>query len=414
MSAQKAAVVAMGAPTVPSVARLYSHTATESITVQRHPVQFTGTGAGYFRIWLTGALLTLITLGLYHPWAKARRLRYIHRHTRVANHALAFHGQPKRMLRGHLLMATLLAAYSLASRVSGSTGLIAALIVAGLSPALLHGAMQFKLAHTSWNGVRFHFTGRLLDAYKLVLVPAGILLGVAALSAILAIMVSQGSARVAGTVFTIPFALSLYALAPYTWWRLKRYQHNHLALGSLETRFRVQPWDVAKVFVKTALVALASMILAAGLFALLLGLTVSSLPAGSSTPLASAFRSMYPLLLLFLATSQLAPYAFFTSRMQNLVWSNTGNTWLRFKSRLSFKSLLNLSLKNAVLTAVTLGLYWPVAQMAWTRARLTAITITIHTRIRPDQVAAQARAHAAGGDASGDAAADLMGLGTAL
>lgn len=412
MPAQQAAVAAMGAPTVPSVARLYTHNATESPTVQRHPVKFTGTGTGYFRIWLTGALLTLITLGLYHPWAKARRLRYIHRHTHIAHHALAYHGQPKRMLRGYLLIAVLLGAYSLASRVSGSTGFIAALILAGLSPALLHGAMQFKLANTSWNGTRFRFTGRLADAYKLVLVPAGILLGVVALSAIVAIMVSQGSARVAGTVVTIPVAVSLYALMPYTWWRLKHYQHNHLALGSLETRFRAQPWDVAKVFVKTALVALASLAVATGLFALLLGLAVSSLPAGSATPLASAFRSMSPLLVLFIAISQLAPYAFFASRMQNLVWSNTGNIWLRFKSRLSFKTLFNLSLKNAVLTAVTLGLYWPFAQMAWTRARLTAVTV--HARIRPDQVGAQAGPLVAQLSGAGDAAADLMGLDAGL
>ena len=412
MSAQKAAATAMGAPTVPSVARLYTHNATESPTVQRHPVKFTGTGAGYFRIWLNGALLTLITLGLYHPWAKARRLRYVHRHTHVAHHALVYHGQPKRMLRGYLLMAALLGAHSLASRVPGPSSLIAALMVAGLLPALFHGAMQFKLANTSWNGTRFRFTGRLAEAYKLVLVPAGILLGVVAFSAVIAIMVSQGSARIAGTVVAIPVALSLYALMPYTWWRLKHYQHHHLALGSLQARFRAQPWDVAKVFVKTALLALASLTLAAGLFALLLGLAVSSLPAGSATPLAGAFRSMAPVLVLFLAISQLAPYAFFTSRMQNLVWSNTGNTWLRFKSHLSFKALFNLSLKNAVLTALTLGLYWPFAQMAWTRARLTAVTV--HARIRPEQVMTQARPLGAQLDGAGDAATDWIGLGTGL
>lgn len=402
MSAQTAAAAAMGAPTVPSVARLYTHNTTESPAVQRHPVKFTGTGARYFRIWLTGAMLTLITLGLYYPWARARRLRYIHRHTHIAHHALAFHGQPRRMLRAYLLVAALLGLYSWARHVSGTASFIAALILAGLWPALLHGSMQFKLANTSWNGVRFRFTGRLADAYKLALVPAGILLGVVALSAVLAIMVSPGSARVAGAVAALPVALSVYALVPYTWWRLKHYQHQHLALGALETRFRATPWDVAKVFVKTALVALASLALVSALFALLLGLAVSSLPAGSNTSTGSAFRSMSPWLILFIAVGQLAPYAYFTSRMQNLVWSNTGNTWLRFKSHLAFKPLFSLALKNAVLTTLTLGLYWPFAHLAWIRARLTAMTV--HARLRPDQLLAQASELPAHPGAAGQAA----------
>ncbi|MDE2594577.1 MAG: DUF898 family protein, partial [Burkholderiales bacterium] len=93
-------------------------------------------------------------------------------------------------------------------------------------------------------------------------------------------------------------------------------------------------------------------------------------------------------------------------------WSNTGNTSLRFKSHLAFRSLFNLSLKNAALTAVTLGLYWPCAHMAWTRARLTAITV--HARIRPDQLSQPVNPVLAPHDGTGDAAVELMGLDAAL
>lgn len=407
MSAHKAAVAALGAPTVPSVARLFAHHAQDSQAVQRYPIKFTGTGTAYFRIWLVNALLTAITLGGYHPWAKARRLRYFYSHTHIAQHALAFEGQPSRMLRGHLLMVTMVGAYMLyASQASSATGLIAALILAGLVPALLHGSLQFNLAHTSWRGVRFHFTGRLIDAYKLVLTPMGIVLGVSALSAILAIMFSHGSARTAGTIVVIPVALCLYAMVPYTWWRLKHYQHNHYALGALQTRFRAQPLDVVKVFVKTALVAVVSLAMAAGLFGLLLGLAVSSLPAGNATPLDFAYRSMRPLLMLFITVSQLIPFAFFTSRMHNLVWTNTGNQWLRFKSHLAFKPLLGLTLKNAVLTVITCGLYWPFAQIAWTGARLRAVTV--HSRIQPDEWLTEMTALAPPHATSGPVGLDLQ------
>ena len=41
-------------------------------------IEFTGSGSEYFRIWIVNLLLILVTLGLYLPFAKARRLRYFY------------------------------------------------------------------------------------------------------------------------------------------------------------------------------------------------------------------------------------------------------------------------------------------------------------------------------------------------
>jgi uncharacterized membrane protein YjgN (DUF898 family) len=40
------------------------------------PIRFTGSGSEYFRIWAVNLLLIVVTLGLYLPFAKARRIRY--------------------------------------------------------------------------------------------------------------------------------------------------------------------------------------------------------------------------------------------------------------------------------------------------------------------------------------------------
>ena len=72
-----------------------------------HGIAFSGSGSEYFRIWIVNLLLTLVTLSLYYPWAKVRRLRYFHTNTQVAGHALDFHGEPVKMLRGHLLVLAL-------------------------------------------------------------------------------------------------------------------------------------------------------------------------------------------------------------------------------------------------------------------------------------------------------------------
>ena len=39
-------------------------------------LSFNGSGMEYFKIWIVNVLLTIITLGLYHPWAKVRNHRY--------------------------------------------------------------------------------------------------------------------------------------------------------------------------------------------------------------------------------------------------------------------------------------------------------------------------------------------------
>jgi uncharacterized membrane protein YjgN (DUF898 family) len=98
------------------------------------------------------------------------------------------------------------------------------------------------------------------------------------------------------------------------------------------------------------------------------------------------------------------PYA--TSRLQNLVWSNTSAQAVRFESDLKFGSLLGITLKNWLLMVLTLGLYWPFAAVALYRVRLEAITPHLGgdlERLRED---ALLRAN----DASGDAAGDLFGI----
>jgi uncharacterized membrane protein YjgN (DUF898 family) len=85
---------------------------------QAHGLVFSGSGSEYFRIWIVNLLLTLVTLGLYYPWAKLRKLRYFYGNTALAGHAFDFHGNPWRMLRGYLLVGALFAAYALAGQIS--------------------------------------------------------------------------------------------------------------------------------------------------------------------------------------------------------------------------------------------------------------------------------------------------------
>lgn len=122
----------------------------------RLPLRFIGSGSEHFRIWIVNLLFTLVTLGLYNPFAKVRRLRYFHGATEVGGHPLSFHADPWKMLRGYLLVMLLFAACGGAGRFSPVAGAVAFCIIAALWPALWHSSLRFRLANTGWRGLRLH------------------------------------------------------------------------------------------------------------------------------------------------------------------------------------------------------------------------------------------------------------------
>jgi uncharacterized membrane protein YjgN (DUF898 family) len=98
------------------------------------------------------------------------------------------------------------------------------------------------------------------------------------------------------------------------------------------------------------------------------------------------------------------PYG--AARLQNLVWNGTRSEALGFRSQLKFRRLCGLTLKNWLLTLLTLGLYRPFAAVASARLRLEAVSIGCDED-PADWVAA---AHAGHADATGEIAGDFFGI----
>ena len=367
-------------------------------------VRFTGSGSEYFRIWIVNLLLMLVTLSLYYPWAKVRRLRYFMGNTLVDGQPLDFHGKPLKMLRGYLLVGALLVLYSVAGKFSPLAGLAAFLIVAAIWPALLKSSLQFRMANTSWRGLRFRFKGTVGGAYRAMLplfVPGLFIL------AALVVVPDQQHPPLWYAGFVGLVTLVSLLVAPWLWFNLKRYQHNHYALGQLQTELRTGVWSFYGVFLKTMGVLLGVVAVIAGaLFALGIAGLSGLMPGRSGTGVVAAIMAAVLAGFIGLLATQIVPRPYFTSRMQNLLWSRTGNKMMRFKSKLKFGPLLRLTAKNWLLMVLTLGLYWPFAAVALTRMRLQAVTVV--TRVDPADLLDDARV--AEGEAAGDAAGDLFGL----
>ena len=266
--------------------------------------------------------------------------------------------------------------------------------------------MQFRLANTSWRGLRFHFKGSVGGAYRVV-VP----LFVPSLVILAAVVGVDDANKPPLWYFATLGIVVLVTLAVFPWllWNLKQYQHNHYALASLQTTFKATLGSFYKLLLK----ALGVLLLPIGLVAVL---SMGVVLLGNSTfPFNATSRSaISPAMVLTfvfagfaaVATTLVIARPYFTARLQNLVWTRTGNVSLRCISYLRFSSLLWLTIKNWLLVILTFGLYWPFAAVAVARMRLEAITVK--TRVDPDTLVSQMRA--VEGEAAGDAAGDLFGL----
>ncbi|MEO7887672.1 MAG: YjgN family protein [Polaromonas sp.] len=379
---------------------------TPTLPVDGSPTQlsidFTGSGSEYFRIWIVNLLLLLVTFGIYYPWAKVRRLRYFYGNTVVGGEPLGFHADPTKLLKGYLLVGLLFMLYSIAGQFSPIAGFVAFLIVAALWPALLKSSMQFRMANTSWRGLRFAFRGSLGDAYRAVLplfIPSLVILG--ALT-----QVSNPEKPPLWYVWTVGVVgLASLAVLPWLLWNLKQYQHNHYALASLQTTFKATLGSFYKLFLKVLGMMVLPLLLPVGLAA---GAVYAMKTSGTLSRSSTGLIVMVAVLGFFAAMVTVMvlvkPYA--TSRFQNLVWTRTGNVSLRFVSQLRFSSLLWLTLKNWLLMMLTLRLYWPFAAVAMARMRLQAVTVK--TRVNPDTLLSHVKP--VEGDAAGEAGGDLFGL----
>ncbi len=370
-----------------------------------YPLEFGASGSEYFRIWIVNLLLTLVTLGLYYPWAKVRKLRYFYGNTRLAGHAFDFHGDPKRMLRGYLLVGALFALYAFAGQVSPVAGVIALVILAAIWPALLAASMRFRLAQTSWRGLRFQFAGDTAGAYKALLPAFAAVIVMIAMSAAIAPDAPAGAGvrpRPPSGFALFLFFVSMAAvvgLAPLTLWRLKRYQHDHYQFASVRTRFTAGAGAFYGLGLKTAGLVLAMVL--AGVAVAFLGFSTG----GGGPSFGRFLFGMLVVLATYVAVLfALQPYLI--SRLQNLVWSRTESRTVGFTSELRFWPLARLMLVNFFLVVVTFGLYWPFAAVATARLRLQAVSL----QSRGDLDALVARAGSGTQDASGDAAADLFGV----
>lgn len=151
----------------------------EQKTIDRKKLkfEFSGDAGDYFGIWIVNALLTVVTLGLYSPWAKVRKLQYFYGSTKIANGSFQFLANPLSMLKFRILAILLLIIYFMSEQLFAAHE-IAAIIYGSLfglyllfAPVLMVLVLSFRLRYSAWRNIRFSFNKDYWGAYRVYLAP---------------------------------------------------------------------------------------------------------------------------------------------------------------------------------------------------------------------------------------------------
>ncbi|NPA35126.1 MAG: DUF898 domain-containing protein [Chlorobi bacterium] len=134
------------------------------------PIQFIGSPGEYWKIYMINLALTILTLGLYRPWAKVRQYKYLYNHLLVDGSPMDFTAKPIRLLIGQLIVMFFIGLYFY-SQITLNTYLAAILSFSFvvLMPLLLWLSYRFFFRYTQWSGVSMSFTASKSEFYFAVI-----------------------------------------------------------------------------------------------------------------------------------------------------------------------------------------------------------------------------------------------------
>lgn len=387
-------------------------TDTPAVTSARvYPLSFTGQGSEYFKIWIVNLLFILVTCGIYYPWAKLRKQKYLHRNLILDGAAFDYHAKPRALFIGMVVALVLSGAYFLMAHLDSVPALLGITVVlSALVPWLIWKAFRFRLAVTTYRALPFKFVGSLKDAY-IMIVPQFVMLAVLDFAMMNVREDLQGKIPPDMKLIGVFYLLVLF-LAPALHLFLKRYQHNNYQWTSLRSQLSTSYKNIYFEYLKYVGIVLGASVLFGVLVAIVIGIAGLGGVAfgrGGLSGLSFVFVFLMFISVFIGYASLFALFSSqFTARFQNLIWNQTTAHGVTFKSELNPWGLFWLYFKNSFFILITAGIYWPFAAMKV--AKLRAASVSVHADAPLMMLAAAMLGEAREQNAVGDAVGDVFGV----
>lgn len=280
--------------------------------------EFRGNGTEYFRIWIVNILLTILTLGIYSPWAKVRRNQYFYGNTRLDKASFEYLADPKKIMKGRLIAGGIILIINFLSQLHFILAVLSGPIFALGMPWLIIRALAFRAYNSAYRNIRFGFNATYGQAFKVfVLWPMAVL-------------------------------PTLGCLMPHVYYLQKKFIVENSRYGKTQFTFHARSREYVPIF------------LIAGLF-LIAGVGLIGMGAASLLPV--------PMVVLFLPL-YLFVFAYFSVTSTNLNYGATRLGSHRFQANLKAMDYTTLVLTNTLAMALTLGLFTPWAQIRTMRYKV--------------------------------------------
>lgn len=244
---------------------------------------FHGEGGALFAIRIANLLLSIVTLGVYYFWGKAKVRRYVYGQTEFEGDRFEFHGTGREMLLGWLKGLPVLVFIVVVPRVlplvwQNPRSILAAQLsvftaVILLWPVARAGAYRYRLNRMSWRGIRFSFRGSTLGflllslkGYALTALTLGIYYPFFAVRARRYLMdqtwfgntrfrfEGRGGDLLPSYMVGVPLTYLTLGIA-WIWWSALRDRYNwaHTVFAGARCRCTVTAWKLFRLWVGNVL-----------------------------------------------------------------------------------------------------------------------------------------------------------------
>jgi uncharacterized membrane protein YjgN (DUF898 family) len=280
-----------------------------------------------------------LTLGIYNAWAKVRTRRYFYAHTRLNGHPFEYHGDPKAILKGNLIVGGGFILYYLSQSFFPLLSPILAIGFSLVLPFLIYNSLRFRAVNSSYRNIHFRFHGIKSESYSAYL----------------------------WWQLLVPITLGI--MFPYVMFKQKKYFFDNFAFGTSKASFSGEKGKFYKVYLLAGLII---GLLGIPFFMMIGKMIQANVNSQNDASFIFMFFPAYALLLLGVALVQ----QFIYGNIMNYCWSKTAIPGkIRFKSTLNIRDLMILRFTNLLAIIFTVGLLTPWARVRHAKYVLNHLTL---------------------------------------
>lgn len=133
-------------------------------------IEFNGSALEYFMVWIVNLLLTFITIGIYGPWAKVRRINYFHNNTVINGFGMGYHATGGQIFKGRLVALVIIIIANLIASLDLMFAVLVSVVFFFLMPLALNRSLSFSARNTSWRNIRLQWHGNYWGAFMAIYV----------------------------------------------------------------------------------------------------------------------------------------------------------------------------------------------------------------------------------------------------